>query len=179
MEKEIKKRTIIGIVVAIVILIGIIGITYGFYETRVKGNTNEYSFDLSKDSALSVAFVDGIQMMSFDKGYFFPGDSETKGFSVENTGNDDAYYTILLDKVKNEFERTEDLKYELYINNELIKTGTLTNEETQYIYYNRIIKVGTTDNVKFVLKYATTTESQNVDMNKSLSFRFNISDKVK
>ena len=181
MKEKFKKSEVLVIVFLVILALGVIGVTYGYYELVIKGNTNEYSFDLSRSGAeaMSVEFQDGVQLMSFDKGYFFPGDSKSKGFSVANVGEKDAYYTILLDNVKNDFVRTQDLQYKLYINDELVKDGTLTNDEVQYLYYNRTIKVGTTDNVRFVLKYATTPESQNVDMNKSLSFRFNISDKVK
>lgn len=179
---ERKRKLYIGFGALMVLLIlAVVGITYGFYELKIKGNTSNYSFDLTRNGAktMSVEFQDGIQLMSLDRGYFFPGDSKSKGFSVQNTGEEDAKYTILLDNVKNDFVRTQDLQYQLYINNELVTTGTLTNEEIQYLYYDRVVKVGTTDKVKFVLKYLTTSESQNEDMNKNLSFRFNISDKVK
>ena len=182
-DKKNISRVIIGIF-GLLLIVGILKTTYAYYSLTIKGNPNDYSFDLSTSSTLSVAFVDNAQIMTFNKmakskGYFFPGDSETKRFSVKNTGDEAAYYSILLDNVKNDFVRTEDLQYELYINDNLVTTGNLTNEEEQYLYYNKTIDKGVTDNIIFVLKYATTTESQNVDMNKNLSFRFNISDKLK
>ena len=176
MKNKNIRNTVIGITV-MVLLIGAIGISYAYYAMTIKGNTKNKTLNLRTEN-LQVTFLDGIQFMSFDSGYFFPGDSKTKRFNVANTGEKDAYYTVLIDNVKNEFERTQDLKYELYINEELKATGNITNEEEQYLYYNQSIEKNKVDDIRFVLKYATTTESQNVDMNKDLSFRFNISDKL-
>ena len=177
MDKKNMYRAL-TLVFGILLVIGVLKISYAYYALVIKGNESEYSFDLTSSNDYEVTFMDGVQLMSFDSGYFFPGDSKTKVFSVENTGKKTSKYTILLDNVINEFERTEDLQYELYINDTLMGKGNLTNEEIQYLYYGREIEVGQRDNIRFVLKYATTLESQNVDMNKPLSFRFNISDKI-
>ena len=71
----------------------------------------------------------------------FPGDTAEKTFTVENTGNATATYNILIDNVINEFERTQDLRYTIYIDDEEITTGAINNNEIQYLYYNREIKV--------------------------------------
>lgn len=158
-----------------IMLIRFVGFTYGFYSTIINGNQADKSLSVNS-KYLAVVYTDGTAVMNFDGDYLFPGNGAEKTFSVENTGDDTTTYNILIDNVQNEFERIQDLRYDLYINDELIvDDGAINNNEVQYLYFGRSIAVDATDKVRFVFTYAETEEVQNVDMNKGISFRFNIS----
>ena len=171
-----KKRYYISFVLVLLVTMLILGTTYAYYKTKINGNSKDKSISvLSK--YLAVKYSDGTSTMNFDGDYFFPGDSAEKTFSVENTGNDKTTYSIKIDNVINEFERIQDIRYKLYINEEEVSSGAINNSETQYLYYEREIEKGSKDNIKLVVSYSETEESQNVDMNKTLSFRVNIDNK--
>ena len=171
-----KKRYYISFALVLLVTMLILGTTYAYYKTKINGNSKDKSISvLSK--YLAVKYSDGTSTMNFDGDYFFPGDSAEKTFSVENTGNDKTTYSIKIDNVINEFERIQDIRYKLYINEEEVSSGAINNSETQYLYYEREIEKGSKDNIKLVVSYSETEESQNVDMNKTLSFRVNIDNK--
>ncbi len=171
-----KKRYYISFALVLLVTMLILGTTYAYYKTKINGNSKDKSISvLSK--YLAVKYSDGTSTMNFDGDYFFPGDSAEKTFSVENTGSDKTTYSIKIDNVINEFERIQDIRYKLYINEEEVSSGAINNSETQYLYYGKEIEKGIKDNIKLVVSYSETEESQNVDMNKALSFRVNIDNK--
>lgn len=168
-----KSLTVLLLTFFVIFLLRLAGFTYGYYAANVIGNT--YSNSLSVSSKyLAVEYLDGSSIMNFQGDYLFPGDSAEKTFYVKNTGTDAVVYNILIENVVNDFERTQDLKFNLYINNELVNDGAINTNETQYLYSNKQIAANNTDTVKFVFEYATTDEIQNIDMNKQISFKFNI-----
>lgn len=175
MKKSLKFIILIFLFFVIIILVGI---TYGFYEMVIIGNTNNHSANVNSKK-LSVNYTDGTAKMNFKGDYLFPGDTAEKTFTVQNTGDSSANYSIILDNVTNTFTRIQDLRYYLYINNTLVDEGAINNDEMQYLYYKENLAVNSSDSVKFVFKYAETDEVQNEDMNKNLSFRVNIVGDVK
>lgn len=158
---------------AAIILLRLIGITYGFYKLNIIRNTNNNSLSVEA-KFLSVEYEDGTAVMNFEGDYLFPGNSAEKSFTIKNTGTVAVTYNIFIDNVINEFERIQDLRYVLYINDEEITNGAINNNSIQYLLTNKKIDVNEVDIIKFVFEYATTDEIQNVDMNKTISFRFNI-----
>jgi len=155
------------------VVLRLVGLTYGFYNTRIIGNASDYSVSVVSDY-VSATYSEGVSRMIFKNDYLFPGDTAEKTFVVTNDGDKEVVYSILIDNVVNTFERTQDLRYTLYINDEVVSEGAINHSEKQYLYYNRVLPLGDFDYVKFVFKYAETEESQNMDMDKILSFRFNI-----
>lgn len=55
-------------------------------------------------------------------------------------------YSVIFDSVSNNFTKTQDWTYELKKNDEVVKTGTITNEKVQPILYSETIEVNVTDN---------------------------------
>lgn len=175
MKKSLKYLILIFM---LFVLIRLTGLTYGFYETLIIGNKNDTSANVNSKN-LSVLYTDGTSKMNFNGDYLFPGDSAEKSFTVTNTGDSKVSYSIILDNVVNAFERIQDLRYFIYINETLVDEGAINNNEVQYLYYREDLEVNSIDNIKFVFKYSETEESQNIDMNKEISFRVNIKGDVK
>ena len=168
-----KSLNVILLIFVMFVVVRLVGLTYGFYNTRIIGNLNDYSVSVVSDY-VSATYSEGVSRMIFKNDYLFPGDTAEKTFIVTNDGEKEVVYSILIDNVVNTFERTQDLRYTLYINDEVVSEGAINHHEKQYLYYNRSLLLGNVDYVRFVFKYAETSESQNMDMDKLLSFRFNI-----
>lgn len=172
-----KSLSILLLIFVMIVVLRLAGFTYGYYAANIHNNTGSHSVSVISKN-LSVEYLDGTSIMNFDGDYLFPGDSAEKTFTVKNTGEFKATYNVLIDNVLNEFERTQDLRYVLYINDEEVTSGAINNNSIQYLYSNKEIDSGATDSVRFVFEYATTDEIQNVDMNKTISFRFNIDSNI-
>ena len=168
-----KKKISILIVTFAISLFAIIGITYAFFVTTITPNSN-LSTVKTTTKDITVEYQDGTANLSFMGDYFLPGNFVEKSFTVENKGAHEAIYSIVVDNVVNTFVRTQDLHYDIYIDSTLVGSGTINNNSEQTLLSNITIAGNKTDNVKFVLTYLTTTESQNVDVNKNLSLRFDI-----
>ena len=103
-----KTRIIISITGIILIVSILIGVTYGFYVTKIYGNENSKSISITSGES-SVLFTD---LSSEDENVIIaPDTSTTKLFKVQNTGNVKATYSIFLVNVQNNFVRTEDVRY--------------------------------------------------------------------
>lgn len=172
-----KRLGLVIIIFLLLLIISVFRTSYAFWEMNIIGNDKDDHSVITETQYLAVEYTDGTAVMNFAGDYMFPGNSAEKTFSVTNTGNAPTTYNILIDNVINEFERTQDLRYELYINDEFIYDGAINKNETQHLFGGINIGVGQTDNIKFVFTYAQTTEIQNMDMNKGISFRFNIDNK--
>ena len=106
----IKKRIIISITGIAIIIISLIGFTYGFYMTRVNGNTSNTVVLEAGESELTVEYFE-----SEDEYHIItPGYVHYKMFTVKNTGDVNVNYEIFLEDVVNEFVRTNDVTYSLY-----------------------------------------------------------------
>jgi len=168
-----KSLSILVIVFLFVAVLRLTSITYGYYSTRVIENKNENSLSIVS-KVLKIEYEDGTSIMNFKGDYIFPGDSAEKLWSVKNTGTDLVSYNVLVENVSNNFERIQDLRYVLYINNEEVSNGAINNNLKQYLFTNKEINAGATDSIKLVFVYDETEEIQNADMNKTISFKVNI-----
>lgn len=172
-----KSLSILLLTFLLIVVLRLAGITYGYYTARIVGNTNNTSLSVTSKN-LNVEYSDGTSIMNFKGDYLFPGDSAEKLWTVKNNGDDVTTYNVLVDNVSNEFTRIQDLRYELYLNNEMVSSGAINNNLKQYLYLNKSINVGETDNLRLVFLYAETEEVQNIDMNKTISFRVNIDSNI-
>lgn len=172
-----KSLSILLLTFLLIVVLRLAGITYGYYTARIVNNTNSTSLSLTS-KYLAVDYEDGEALMNFSGDYLFPGDSAEKLWTVKNNGDDVTTYNVLVDNVSNAFTRIQDLRYELYLNNEMVSSGAINNNLKQYLYLNKSINVGETDNLRLVFLYAETEEVQNIDMNKTISFRVNIDSNI-
>ena len=104
-----KQKLIISITGISIVMLALLGITYGYYLTRIQGNTNTNSISLTT-SKLKLTYRDGMGELVAQN--VMPGNEITsKSFSVENTGDEDVEsYVVALVNVLNHFTYREDLQ---------------------------------------------------------------------
>ncbi len=107
-----KQRIIFSIAGIILVSLILIGLTYGYYLTRVNGNTNNKSLSIST-SKLELTYSDNNDVITGTN--IMPGTSlHTKTFKVTNTGtNSVSSYSVGLVNVVNTFARLDDIKYKV------------------------------------------------------------------
>ena len=107
-----KKSILISLTGITVVMLALLGLTYGYYITNIIGNTNSNSISIdTKD--LKLVYNDGTEDLVF--GAIEPGwtnSDEPKVFTVNNTGKSNIdEYAVGIDEVINTLNRTEDLVY--------------------------------------------------------------------
>ncbi len=167
-----KQKIIVSITGIFLVLMILVGLTYAYFLTKITGNTNTKSISVTTAN-LQVKYVEGNDVIEPTE-KILPGFTATKTFSVTNEGNKATNYSVIFDSVSNSFTRTQDWTYELKKNDEVVKTGTITNEKVQPILYSETIEVNVTDNYSLTVTYNDVNENQSEDMNKTLILRINI-----
>ena len=171
-----NKHIIISGIALFLITILLLGLTYAYYKTKVIGNTNEKTIS-SVGKKLEITYTDGNGVIE-PTGKIEPGYTSTKTFSVKNTGDDTATYSIKLDNITNTFTRTEDWTYVLKEENTEINKGTIPTYETALLDSIEI-ESGVTKSYSLTVTYANLTDvDQSIDMGSTLSIRVNIADAV-
>ncbi len=108
-----KRKTIITISISgiVIVTLALLSLTYGYYLTRIQGNTNAKSVEVTSGSSKALytdlTEEDLTQIIT-------PGNSVRMKFSVKNIGDSAATYSIYLEDVVNEFSRKQDIQYTLY-----------------------------------------------------------------
>ena len=181
-----KTKIIVYTTCIIMTLLLLLGFTYGYFITKIKGNDNKKSVHIvSGDSSILYTDLSTTEINDLIE----PGYTITKLFTIKNTGNVDAKYSIYLTDVVNNFERKQDVTYTLYR-----KVGNNTITETNLDSCEIIVKDKEFPSTKSVIKadeiiststlyysYALKityinhpTESQNVDQGKKFSGKVQI-----
>ena len=176
MEKKNNKSILIGITCLFLVTLVLLGLTYAYYRTRIIGNNSTKPSVSVQSKNMEITYKDGTSSINFgDK--IVPGDSFTKTFSVENTGNATVYdYAIVFEELVNEFSRIEDLQYELTCTS---NKGNCSGNSGFFPQENEVIVTNSilADDIQtYTLKvsYANSEEDQSVDMNKELTATIDI-----
>ena len=98
-----KKTLIMGITFIVLVVLGMIGLTYAFFTARVEGN-EEASSTIVETADLRLVY-DGTAHIEMNDA--LPGQAVTKTFTVENKGNVEIEYTIDIVDVLNQFVNGE------------------------------------------------------------------------
>ncbi len=191
-----KQRIIISITGIVLVSLILIGLTYGYYLTKIKGNTNSKSISVVTANLL-LEYADVNDELITDS-VVEPGKSWTKTFVATNKGNKTLTYGVALENVVNQFERKDDIVYTLDCKqysktgfsidktNKTV-TGTISgtcngvSEETTFPSIGTILVQNDIADDKaqvytLVVTYKNVNENQNVDMNKTFSAKANIVD---
>ena len=177
-----KNVIIISITGITLILLCLLGFTYGYFLSVINGNTNNKSVD----ATTAIKGIEITDLISEDiSDIIEPGYVNIKLFTVENTGNTKANYNIYLTDVVNTFERTEDVEFTLYRKDgnatidtsdlsdcTIISSGSLPTKNS-YITTNEIIN-NNGDYYTYALKvtYKNLTDvNQDVDQGKTFSYK--------
>lgn len=179
-----KTKIIVNVTGIILIILMLLSLTYGYFMTKVKGNTNTKSIQASSAKKI-VEYTDLSEEISGK--IIEPGYETIKIFTVKNIGTTSATYHIYLDNVINDFIRTQDIIYTLYRKegNNTIDTANLSESDivasgifpqiNNYILINENIE--TPNNYyTYALKinYINSEEIQDEDQGHTFSFKVQI-----
>lgn len=157
-----NKLFIFCIIMIVVIVSGLLYVSYGYVVSKVSGNETAQSYE-AISQVLKIEFDGGDEeLVSNQEGYFIPGSTLTKTFSIKNVGTKDVNFRIEIDDFINKFVRTDDLEYKLYRDtNTLISEGSLNNSgDFTYADVNFDDTIDSED-VDLMAKYAAEVGSLN------------------
>ena len=173
-----KQKIIVSVVGITIVLLALLGLTYAYFLTRIQGNTNEKSINVTT-ADLKLVYGDGSDGVIGGEN-ILPSDTVyTKTFTVKNEGNANVEYGVYLIDVINTFERLDDIKYTLNCTTD----GTITcNEVTTETTFPSGIKQLITNEIEpkkthtytFKFTYKDTNTDQSIDMGKTLQAKLQI-----
>ena len=104
-----KQKLIVSITGITIVMLALLGLTYGYYLTRIQGNTNSNSISITT-SDLKLTYRDGMGELTAQN--IMPGNEvSSKTFTVENEGEQDvSVYTVALINIMNNFTFKDDLE---------------------------------------------------------------------
>ena len=175
-----KNKIIVSIVGISIISLALIGLTYGYYLTRIQGNTNNKSISISTAN-LELTYSDNSDVITGTN--IVPGTTlGTKTFTVTNNGDNNVdSYSVGLVNVINTFIRLDDIKYKVTCSSSV--TGKTCNgvsettfpNENSYIIENQINK-NEVQTYVIEVEYKEMNVDQSVDMGKTLEAKIDIFD---
>ena len=190
-----KQRLIVSVTGIFLVLLILVGLTYAYFLTKIKGNDNEKSISVTTaDLKLEYSDINDILVSEEN---VEPGNSWTKTFAVTNNGNKTVTnYGVALENIENGLERKEDLVYTLtctqytkatYKVENKVASGTTSgtcngvSSETTYPSVGTILVENSIDTDKvqaytLTVTYKETNTDQSIDMNKRFSGKVNIVD---
>ena len=96
-----KQRLIVSVTGIFIVLLILVGLTYAYFLTKIKGNDNEKSISVTTaDLKLEYSDINDILVSEEN---VEPGNSWTKTFAVTNNGNKTVTnYGVSLENIENE-----------------------------------------------------------------------------
>ena len=179
-----KNKIIVSVVGIFIILLAMLGITYGYFLTRITGNTKDNSI-LITTANLRLVYDDGTGEINVSN--IHPGDTVyTKTFTVANEGNSEVGYEVHLENVINKFEHDEDLMFKIVCESN-IDGNSCNGYDSTYplsnvkLITNKIAPVSETNEREIhtytvSLQFKDDGTDQSNDMGKILQGKFNIYD---
>ena len=173
-----RQKIIVSVTGIFIVLLILIGLTYAYFLTKIKGNDNEKSISVTTaDLKLtyndgSDGVIGGVNIEPSDTIY-------TKTFTVKNEGNANIEYGVYLINVINQLIRKDDVKYTLNCTTDgTITCNKVTTETTFPSGISQLvtneIEPGKTHTYTFSFTYKDTNTDQSIDMGKELSAKLQI-----
>ena len=174
-----KQKIIVSTTGIFLVLLILVGLTYAYFLTRIKGNTNEKSISVSTAN-LILEYAD-IEDIVVGGENVEPGTTWTKKFSATNKGSKKVEYGVALENVLNTLERTKDLVYTLNCTSSLGTDCNKVETETEFpvigtILITNNIEPEEVQSYELIVSYKEQNEDQSVDMNKKIYAKANIVD---
>lgn len=180
-----RNKIIVSIVGIFIVLMAIIGITYGYFLTRVTGNTEENSI-LVTTADLRLVYDNGSGNIEVSNIHPSNTANYTKTFTVTNEGNDDVNYEVHLENIINDFEHDEDLILKIVCESN-IEGNTCDGYDSTYPLVNSSLITNSIDPVgeetdaevhtyTLTLQFKDDGTDQSNDMGKTLQGKINIYD---
>ena len=173
-----KQRIILSTTGIFLVLLILVGLTYAYFLTRIKGNTNDKSISVSTAN-LELKY-DDIEQVLISEENVEPGKTWTKKFSATNTGSKKVEsYGVALENVINTLERTEDLVYTLNCTSSLGTTCNKVETEQEFPVVGKILITNSIESkevqsYELTITYKEQNIDQSVDMNKQFSAKVNL-----
>ena len=172
-----KSKIIISITGIVIISLILIGLTYGYYMTKINGNTNDKSISINMAN-LELTYNDGNGLIEATN--IIPGEStKTKTFTVKNTGDAKINnYVVYLDDVVNTFVDKNDLRLTLKCTSDVAScNGTIINYPSKNtILITNNIEKNETQSFELIVEFIETNDDQSDNMEKTLSGNIVIKD---
>src|SRR5574344_1689908 len=168
-----NKKIMILVVSVMAILIVTIGASYAYFTATVTGNATATATTINTGT-MAITYIDGADVSATN---WIPGDSLTKTFSVENTGNVATKYTIYLSELINKFGDPTDLVYTLTSSDggkNVVETQLPTTSSAIVTDYDIGVGVKHTYSLKVTFKNKAT--AQDANQNKKFSFKMQINE---
>jgi len=118
-----NKKKILTISLIFIITLSVLLFSYGFITTIINV-IKEPKHHVFVNQNLKVEYSDGTEVLNSKQNVFTPGSVLTKTFTVKNVGNVNTTFNINLKEIKNNFNRKEDITYELKVNSEVLKDSS-------------------------------------------------------
>ena len=177
-----KNKIIFSLTGITIIMLALLGFTYGYYLTNIYGNTNTNSISIST-ADLKLVYEDGssnIETKNLEPGANIP----TKTFIVKNEGSSTIEdYVVSIEDVINTLTRIEDFTYKLtcvqknksgYINGECLSVSGEYPKENSMIILNSI-ESGYTHEYSLKLNYVNLPDvNQSIDMGSTIQGKVQI-----
>lgn len=168
-----KKKLLIISSIVFVIAIASIFVSYGFITAEISGNESSKK-TVFNGKIIKVEYSDGTETLTSNQQAFTPGSTITKTFTIKNTGNVSVKYSINLDNVTNTFTRKNDIKYELYSNDEILKNGMyevkgIFPDNKLTILNKDVLDVNESKTYTLKIHYINSEENQIIDSGNSFS----------
>ncbi len=164
-----KKSLILLISVVSINILCIISVSYAYFTANIIGNDKAEEMTVTAGT-MKITYTDS-NIVTLNNA--IPGDSLTKQFKVENTGNLDTKYNIKINIENNEFEDYNDLKYTLTKNGEQQPEKVLPYEDGYIVIENEIKEKGI-DNYTLTLNFKKDNSNQNDNANKKVKFKIEV-----
>ena len=98
-----KQSIIVSVTGIFLVLLILVGLTYAYFLTKIKGNTNDKSISVTTANLL-LEYADVNDELITDSAVE-PGKSWTKTFVATNKGNKTVTYGVALENIVNTLER--------------------------------------------------------------------------
>ena len=181
-----KQKIIISIVGISIISLALIGLTYGYYLTRIEGNTNDKSISVTT-ADLKLVYGDNSAEILGENLKLVPSDTEigTKTFTVTNDGNSKTSYVVVIEDVSitkgdttTTFE-SNDFRYTLTCTKKDGSSCDGVNTQSVFpinggILISNSIDVEDVQTYTLTLWYIDTGVDQSNDMGKTYNAKINI-----
>lgn len=176
-----KNKVIILSILILITMSSLLYVSYGYLISKVEGNSTAKKLS-AVAKILEIEYSDGSETLSTDGEYFIPGSTLTKNFTIKNhkkssteRGRVKADFqielvdvTVSLNGETTTFSRPQDLRYELYLGDNLISDDIFPTEDS-VIAFNQTIDVDETLNYTLKVYYDKSEDNQIEDQGKVIS----------
>jgi hypothetical protein len=166
-----KSHRVLYISISMLVLFIIIGVSFAYFRAQTTNNENSTTI-ATRSIYLEITFADGTPVISGTD--IAPGWSATKSFTVTNTGEGTAFYSLKIFDIANTYV-AEGIKYSIASSDggQNISKSVLPTVDTVLEGNNRII-TGATHHYTITVYYDNLDVNQVSDMGKSFSFKVGI-----